>query len=193
MIKKKYLFFLILLLSTTIFGKTNWKSEDGRIRVIYKVLDPLIVTVEQPKRIIASTLDKKFTYSSKNGGEMLRVKVYAPYNKDEVDNYLRKIYERVYFELENDGVFKLYNESGNPNIFIDGKGFFVDTDAGITAGAKNTHYDKEFKSNVGNNAFTATTNIDAEFSLPQGEAPLGVYRGALILKVWFGGSIGGNT
>lgn len=195
MIMKKILVILILLfVSVVSFGKTNWNGEDGRLRVIYKLLDPLIVKVEDPARIKANTLEKKFTYSSKNKGKRIKVDVSAPYNNNSIDNFLREIYKYVYFELENSGEFNLTSidagvkENQNSGV-IKGKGYFVDESNNIFGKDRTTYYSKEFSSRVSSSPFAATTEIDVDFTLPDQEIPMGVYKGSMILNVWFGGTI----
>lgn len=185
---KKFIFVFLLTTSVLSFGKTIWNGEDGRLRVLYKILDPLIVTVEDPVRLRASSLDKQFTYSSKNGGRPLKVTVKAPYIKDSIDTYLRKVYELVYFELADNGKFDLINNK-KVDSKIAAQGYFVDNDVKISAKEKKAFYYKKFTENVAGNNFNTTTGIDIEFTLPSGEIPMGVYTGDLILNVWFGGTI----
>lgn len=190
--KKIWLVLFLIIISINSFGKTIWNGEDGKLRIIYKLLDPLIVKVEDPVKIRANTLEKSFTYSSKNGGNRIKVDVSAPY--DSIDNFLREIYKYVYFELENDGNFELTlldskiknNQTTEP---IKAKGYFVDESNGILAKDKKSFYHKEFSSRVASSPFTSSTQIDVDFTLPEQELPMGTYRGSMILNVWFGGTI----
>lgn len=182
--KKNLIFLLFLLASMFSYSDVKWNGEDGRIRIIYKIVDPLIVTVDTPKKMTVSANQKTFTYSGvTNDHKPLLVTVKSSYNK--VDDILRKIYETVYFELPNDGKFTLTNQ--NTQKVIQGEGYFVDGTIGRATKTKNLS--KPFINTVNGTNFTATTHIDSEFTLPEGDVPMGVYTGTLKLNVWFGGSI----
>ena len=184
MIKKIIVFFFIVFSFST-FSQTYWKGENKKITIIYKVLDPLIIDIEPTERLYISKLDKNFKYSQKsttrNG---ILVKVETPYNTSSYDEILRKIYEKVYFQLENEGVFDLVHEN-NTMYKIKGSAYFVDENVKEKA----TEYSKEFASSVAGSSFNTTTRIDVDFSLPDTELPLGIYKGTLRLNVWFGGTI----
>lgn len=189
MLKKSYLLLLLIMVSVASLGETYWDGEKGKLRIMYKLLDPLIVTVEQPTKIKTNTLNREFTYSSKNNGHRIKVNVRAPYNDGVIDNYLREIYKNVYFELEKQGEFDLNNTTKKDALPIKGKGYFVDESSGVYAKDKKTFYTKEFSNRVSGNAFVSSTEIDVDFKLPDGEVPMGVYKGTLTLNVWFSGGI----
>lgn len=184
---KKIILLLLLIKNCFLFGDTFWSGEDKQgITVVFKVLDPLIVNVEKPSKLYISKLDKKFSYSEKSDTKKsLLVSVETPY--ENVDNILRRIYENVYFKLENNGVFKLSHES-QKQFYIQGNGYFID-DQYISKDLKATEYSKPFSNTLNGNKFYTTTNIDVDFSILDENIPLGIYNGSLILNVWFGGSI----
>lgn len=187
--RKKFILVIFFIFSLMAFSAVHWDGEEGRLRVMYKILDPLTVVVDKLNKIRTNTLDKEFTYSSKNNGQKIKVTVSAPYNNSAIDDYLRKIYERVYFSLKNQGQFSLKNQTSSVVTEIKGKGYFVDKEEGITEDKKEYSYSKPFSSRVSESPFLATTEIDVDFKLPQGEVPIGVYKGTLVLDVWFGGTI----
>lgn len=189
MMKRNIRFILFLFITSLCFGKTVWHGEDGRLNIMYKILDPLIVKVEKPNKIVTNTLNREFTYSSKNGGRKIRVEVAAPYEQSKIDNYLREIYKYVYFELESQGKFKLTDKSKVNSVIIEGEGYFIDENERIYAKDKRTFYSKEFANRLTGNAFTSVTDIDVNFKLPEGDVPMGSYTGTLTLNVWFSGGI----
>lgn len=184
---KRIFIVLSFLLATIIsYSEVKWEGEDGRLTIIYKIIDPLIVDVEQPQKLVIGSNKKNFTYSevSKTRKPLL-VTVKSSYN--EIDELLRKIYETVYFELPNMGEFKLKNEKNNAEII--GKGYFIDNEVGANRSNQRTEISKPFSNRVNGATFSTTTNIDANFTLPEGEVPMGVYKGSLHLNVWFGGTL----
>ena len=107
--KRIFIVLSFLLVTIISYSDVKWEGEDGRLTIIYKIIDPLIVDVEQPQKLVIGSNKKNFTYSevSKTRKPLL-VTVKSSYN--EIDELLRKIYETVYFELPNMGEFKLKNE-----------------------------------------------------------------------------------
>lgn len=182
---KKILLMLFLIISSLSYSATNWKPKHNKkIIVIYKVLDPLIVEVDKPQKIVVPATETTFKYSDYSSSKRkLDVKVKASYTGT-VDRILAKIYERVYFKLENEGKFELTHTTEKDKK-ISGKGYFVD--AGIPETQKKTTHDKEFITNLQGNTFSASTQIDAEFTKEK-DLPMGVYQGTLRLDVWFGGT-----
>lgn len=184
--KKNWLILLLFLATSFSYADVVWNGEEGRISIIYKIVDPLLVEVETPKRLIVSATQKEFTYSKMTETKQpLLVTVKSPYNT--VDDILRKIYENVYLELQDNGVYTLRNDTTTK--VIAGKGYFIDTEVGATAETKTTQLVKQFANRVSGTNFSVTTNIDSDFVLPEGEVPMGVYKGTLYLNVWFGGSL----
>lgn len=184
---KRILILLSFLVVTVMsYSDVKWEGEDGRVTIIYKIVDPLIVEVEQPQRLVIGANQKKFTYSEASKKKKpLLVTVRSPYNQ--VDELLRKIYETVYFELGNRGEFKLVNEKTTKE--INGQGYFIDNEGKATRDKKVTELSKPFANRVNGNGFSVTTGVDADFTLPEGEVPMGVYKGTLHLNVWFGGTL----
>lgn len=177
------IFFIISIIS---YSDVKWSGDSGKMSIIYKVVDPLIVKVDQPERIIVSQNQKTFTYSKMSSSKkVLAVNVTSSYNY--VDEILREIYKTVYFELVNNGDFVL--KQANTIEEIKGKGYFIDSENNATYTNKLTKIDKPFSSSVAGNIFSATTGIDADFTLPEGDVPMGVYTGTLKLNVWFGGTL----
>lgn len=186
MIKKIYIF-LFFTLVINAFAGTNWSGDRKKISIIYKILDPLRVTVTTPEKIVATRMDKSFSYSEKSSDKKaLKVTVEAPYESGMLDNVLSKIYENVYFNLKNKGEFDLTLE--NTEEKIEARAYFVD-EPYISKLEKKTYYTKEFSKTINGNSFNTTTNIDVDFLLPNSSLPIGVYRGTLGLEVWFGGTI----
>lgn len=186
---KIYQVMIFIIINQIVFSATYWKGENqNKITVIYKILNPLVVEVDKPERLRVNRAEKEFKYSSKSEGKKrIKVTVEAPYNKGSIDDILRKIYERVYFRLDNDGRFELLHDTDS-TAKIEGQGYFVDEEIS-TVGNRVTSFDKSFYNNVGGENFNATTEIDVDFKLPSEFIPLGVYRGILKLNVWFGGTI----
>lgn len=185
---KKILFAIFILMTSISYCKESiWSvTSKNPIVIVYKVLDPLVVTVEQPEKIVVPAGVTTFKYSeySKNK-KKLNVRVKSSYT-GHVDNILRKIYERVHFELQNGGMFDLIHEKEKSKKII-GKGYFVD--GGLAPeGEKKTYYNKEFSNNLVVDSFNASTQIDVEFN-KEATLPMGIYTGTLKLNVWFNGSI----
>lgn len=187
--KRIFIVLSFLLITIISYSDVKWEGEDGRVTIIYKIVDPIIVDVEQPQKLIVSANQKKFTYSEVNRDKKrINVRINAPYNQNHsIDSILRAIYEKVYLELQNDGKFELQNEKKSQNI-IKGKGYFVDNEAKVMSKDKQTFYSKEFSNRVNGNKFYTTSQIDADFEMDE-NMPMGVYKGTLKLNVWFGGSI----
>lgn len=193
---KKAIFFLFILISSIGYSKTMWKGNnyDKNLVVLYKALDPLIVKVDEPKRIIIPAKRNTYKYSEYSSDHRkLKVDVSTSYNKDQIDSILRKVYENVYFKLQNDGNFDLTHVKKEnekvENVTIKGKGYFVDNSVSATDKEKKSEITKPFSSSVVGNKFSATTEIDAEFTVDNDNIPMGVYTGTLKLDVWFGGSV----
>lgn len=195
---KKIIFVFFILVSSMGYSKTIWSGNnyDKNLVVLYKVLDPLIVTVDKPQKIVIPAIQKTYKYSEySQGNRKLQVKVETPFNKGMIDDILRKVYEKVYFKLQNEGNFDL-NYTGKKdketeNTVIKGKGYFVDNKVGATENLKKVQIEKDFASTVNSeqNKFSTTTEIDAEFTIDKENIPMGVYTGTLKLDVWFGGSV----
>lgn len=184
MIIKRIIYFFCI--SVVAFAGTNWTGNDKKtITIVYKILEPLIVNIEKPEKIIARRNEKEFSYSSKKGKPLL-VTVEAPYNNGTIDDILRKVYEKVYFKLEEEGNFYLENKEESSYRIL-AKGYFVDSNI-VNKNSKVTYYYKDFPSKVEGNSFYTTTGIDVDFYI-NNDIPLGVYEGTLKLNVWFGGSI----
>lgn len=193
---KKAIFFLFILISSIGYSKTTWNgiNYDKNLVVLYKALDPLIVKVDEPKRIIIPAKRNTYKYSEYSSDHRkLKVDVSTSYNKDQIDDILRKVYENVYFKLQNDGNFDLTHVKKEnekvENVTIKGKGYFVDNSVSATDKEKKSEITKPFSSSVVGNKFSTTTEIDAEFTVDNDNIPMGVYTGTLKLDVWFGGSV----
>lgn len=189
---KKIIFIFFILIFSFSYSQTHWSGTNyqNSLVVLYKALDPLIVTVDQPQKIIIPASRGTYKYSLYSQSKRtLNVKVTAQYNKDKIDDILRKVYERVYFKLQNNGEFDLIHKDQNDKK-IKGKGFFVDNDSNASETNKLSEINKAFAGSVGDEKFSATTEIDAEFTIDDvSNVPMGVYSGTLKLDVWFGGSI----
>lgn len=187
---KKMIFIFFMLISCFSYTQTHWKGEDSPLVILYKALDPLIVTVEQPDKIIIPASKGTYKYSLYSQSKKpLSVKVAAKYNENTVDNILRKVYERAYFRLRDNGNFELLHKEQKDKK-IKGKGYFIDDEVQATETKKLYEINKEFAGSVGHNKFSTTTQIDVDFIIDDtNNAPMGVYNGTLKLDVWFGGSI----
>ena len=193
---KKIIFMFFILISSIGYSETSWEGNnyDKNLVVLYKVLDPIIVNVEQPQKINIPAVKGKYIYSnySKNR-KALQVKVETPFNKGMIDEILRKVYEKVYLKLQNSGDFDLNyinkKDKGTENITIKGKGYFIDSSVSATEDTKTSYIEKQFANSVAGDKFSTTTEIDAEFTVDNDNIPMGVYKGTLKLDVWFGGTI----
>lgn len=189
--KKSIILSLFLLMAIFSYSMVTWEGDKNNVSIIYKIVDPVIVEVEKPQKIVVSSGQKNFTYSEMvKDRKRIGVKVNTPYNPTMIDDVLRAIYERVYFSLQDNGNFDLKNTTDPTNVsIIKGKGYFVDQNSGVLAAEKRTFYDKEFANSVGGVGFYTTTEIDADFTMQQDNMPMGVYTGTLKLDVWFGGKL----
>lgn len=171
------------------YAETIWRGEDNKkLTVIYKVLHPLIVNIEEPEKLIINRSEENFTYSKKNERKApILVTVKAPYNQESYDEILRKIYETVYFKLEDDGIFNLVHIDDN-SMKISAEAYFID-DIYTLGRNKVKEYYKPFSSNTSGKEFITTTTIDVDFKNDPSRNKLGLYKGSLKLNVWFGGSI----
>lgn len=193
---KKIIFMFFILISSIGYSETSWEGNnyDKNLVVLYKVLDPIIVNVEQPQKINIPAVKGKYIYSnySKNR-KALQVKVETPFNKGMIDEILRKVYEKVYLKLQNSGDFDLNyinkKDKGTENITIKGKGYFIDSSVSATEDTKTSYIEKQFANSVAGDKFSTTTEVDAEFTVDNDNIPMGVYKGTLKLDVWFGGTI----
>lgn len=185
---KKLLFVLFVLINLFSYGKDSiWNTTSKNpIIVIYKVLDPLIVKVDQPDKIVVPANITNFKYSEYSENKRkLNVIVESPYTGP-IDKVLEKIYEKVHFQLESSGNFELIHDK-EKNKKIIGKGYFIDGDL-ATETEKKSYYSKGFSNNLVGNSFKASTQIDVDFNKEK-DAPMGVYKGVLKLNVWFDGTI----
>lgn len=187
--KKSFIFVFYILIVIFCYADVKWSGEDGKLTVVYKIVDPIIVDVDKPKKITVTSNQQSFSYSQMNGdNSKIEVRVTVPYNSGEVDDILRAIYERVHFRLQNSGKFDLVLDKNTSEI-IQGQAYFIDNAAGATTTNKKTEYFKDFSNTVAGNQFYTTSQIDVDFTTTKSEMPMGIYRGILKLDVWFDGTI----
>lgn len=189
---KRILVGIYFLLVSISYSDTHWSGNyhNENLVILYKVLDPLIVTIDAPQKIILPAVKGTYRYSEKSKSQRpLRVVVKADYTKSQVDNILRKVYEKVYFRLQGNGDFDLVNRD-EMSKKIQGKGYFIDSESGATVNNKLSEINKSFAGSVGAEKFSAETEIDADFIINDpANVPMGLYTGTLKLDVWFQGTI----
>ena len=175
---KFYRIILSFILITTCVYPITKINYAKQLVVLYNVLDPLIVEVDPPEKMVVRSGREKFRYSQITPSKKpLNVKVEAPY-KDR-DLILDTIYGTATLELLDNGKFDL-KKIDDPSKVINGKGFFSEI-------GENTSKMKLdlFKSTVANK-YQAFTKIDAIFNENQEEMLMGRYKGVMILNVTYG-------
>ena len=178
MLKKILLIFKIILFSQNIYSATTINFTKQLV-VIYKVLDPLSVTVDIPEKMTVKAGKESFKYSDVISTKApLNVKIEAPYNlRDEI---LDKIYGTATLVLKNQGEFTLTDLKNSTNT-IKGRGFFP------TEGDKAYQLILPLNDASAANKYQASTTINAMFNEELKEMVMGTYKGVLVLDVTYGG------
>lgn len=167
-------FFLCVLKSYSI---TNF-NYSNQLVVIYKVLDPLKVTVTPTEKMKIVAGNRKFTYTGTiNSRAPISVLVEAPFN--ERDAILDTVYGTATLEFEDAGKFFLVNTTDSSKK-IDARGYFI-------------NYSGE-PSKIALPLYTGTSitkyegraEIDAIFNENQKDMVMGTYKGVLKLNVTYG-------
>lgn len=168
------IFFLCVLKS---YSVTNF-NYSNQLVVIYKVLDPLKVTVTPTEKMRIAASNRKFTYTGTIDSRVpISVVVEAPFN--ERDAILDTVYGTATLELENTGKFSLINTIDTSNK-IDARGYFKNYPGEpskivlpLYTGTSITKYE-------------GRAEIDAVFNENQKDMVMGTYKGVLKLNVTYG-------
>lgn len=173
----KLIFLSVCLFTSTSYAKTiiNFSKQ---LVVIYKVLNPLKVTVEPTEKMTVKRGTQKFKYSdSIDSRKKIEIKIEAPYNtRDEI---LDKIYGTATLQMQNNGIFDMVDIT-DKNKIIKGKGFFVNGGEGVSKQVLSL-YNTSFK-----DKYEARTEIDAIFNEENKMMELGTYSGVLRIDVTYG-------
>ena len=168
--------FLFVLCTLKAYAVTNF-NYSNQLVVLYKVLDPLKVTVSQTEKMKVVAGKQKFKYSEVVDSKTpISVLVEAPFNQR--DDILDTVYGTATLELENSGKFSLKSTNGNSEE-IDARGYFKNEPGEpskiilpLFTGTSITKYE-------------GRTEIDAVFNENQKEMLMGTYKGVLRLNVTY--------
>lgn len=154
------------------------KYELKKLFVVYKALDPLSISIEQPEKITVKSGTESFRYSEMNQSKSkIKVGVKAPYMRG-ADDILDTVYGTVTFNLVNGGNFSLNSPEGKS---FQGRGFIVDGPSELDRKVlplTRTSSSMEYTGNI---------EIDAIFNESNQNVTLGNYSGTLKLEVRYGG------
>lgn len=173
---KKIMFFLIgICIWKNLYSITRINFSKQLV-VIYKVLNPLSVTVETPEKMTVKSGDQVFKYSEVTPSKKrVAIKVEAPYHaRDEI---LDRVYGTAKLKMQNNGNFELVSKNGSK---IKGRGFFPS----ISEQAIEQILPLYTTSSSGK--YEARTEIDAIFNEERSNMKLGEYSGVLRIDVTYG-------
>lgn len=176
-LRLRMLFFSMMILYIQTYSITIFNTAH-HVVVIYKILDPLAVTVDSTEKLIVSAASKEpFLYSkSSSNRKPINIKIERPFNNR--DSILDAIFSEATLELQNQGEFEL-SEIKDKTKKIGAKGFFSDN---------NTHkitIPLTFGGDA--NKYQGNTNLDVEFNGKRETIELGTYKGVLKVDVMYGG------
>lgn len=173
--KKGTVFLLGLCFWQNIYSTTKINFSKQLV-VIYKVLNPLSVTVETPEKMTVKSGDQVFRYSDVIASKKkIGIKVEAPYHaRDEI---LDRVYGTAKLQMQNSGNFELISTDGSK---IKGRGFF----APISEQATEQILPLYTTSSSGK--YEARTEVDAVFNEERSVMKLGQYSGVLKIDVTYG-------
>lgn len=168
---------IFLVLSFSTFSVTTFNFTNQLV-VIYKVLNPLIVEVEQTEKMQVPSSADTFRYSETVASrKKIGITVKAPYN--ERDLILDKIYGTAKLELENNGEFELV-EIKDSEKRIGGRGFF------ISEGKESSSLILPLFNASVQNRYEQRAELDAIFNEKKEKMLMGTYKGVLKLNVTYG-------
>ena len=173
--RKRIIFLLALYFWQNVYSitKINFSKQ---LVVIYKVLNPLKVTVETPEKMTVRSGNQIFKYSDVVASrKKIGIKVEAPYHaRDEI---LDKVYGTATLTMQNSGNFDLIEKNGTK---IKGRGFFS------SGGNQDVKQVLPLYTSTSSGKYEARTEIDAIFNEDQTTMKLGEYRGVLKIDVTYG-------
>lgn len=173
--KRITLFFISFCLCKNLYSVTTINFSKQLV-VIYKVLNPLSVTVEIPEKMTVKSGDQAFKYSDVTASKKkIGVKVEAPYHaRDEI---LDRVYGTAKLRMQNNGNFELVSTDGSK---IKGRGFF----SSVSEQAIEQTLPLYTTSSSGK--YEARTEVDAMFNEERNVMKLGQYSGVLRIDVTYG-------
>ena len=173
--KKGIIFLLGFFLWQNIYSVTNINFS-RQLVVIYKVLNPLSVTVDPVEKMTVKSGTQVFRYSEViSSKRKIGIKVEAPYH--ERDDILDRVYGTATLTMQNDGKFDLRSTDGK---IVKGRGFF----SLISDSA--TKQILPLYTSTSSGKYEARTEVDAIFNEEQKEMKLGEYSGVLSIDVTYG-------
>ena len=173
--QKKFILILLICFWQKVYPITTMNFTKQLV-VIYKVLDPLKVVVQQPEKMFMKSGNQEFRYSEvATSKSPLSIKIEAPYNKR--DEILDRIYGTATLELESNGNFDLIDKNNSNNI-IKGRGFFSNDTSHLILPLYNASAPDKYQT---------STTVDAIFNEDMREMKMGSYKGVLKLNVTYGG------
>ncbi|WP_448820824.1 hypothetical protein [Cetobacterium sp.] len=173
--RKKGIFLLGLCFFQSIYSITmiNFSKQ---LVVIYKVLNPLTVTVDTPEKMVVKAGNQSFKYSdSVASKKKIGIKVEAPYYKR--DEILDLVYATATLKMQDNGNFYLTSADGTK---IKGRGYFP------SVGEKAVIQTLPLYTTTVNGKYEARTEVDAVFNEDNSEMKLGEYSGVLKIDVTYG-------
>lgn len=174
---KLFLGIIFIILNLCTFSITTFNF-NNQLVVIYKVLNPLVVEVEQTEKMQVVSSEDIFRYSDTVFSKRkVGVIVKAPYN--ERDLILDKIYGTAKLELENNGNFELVDITDKQKR-IGGRGYF------ISGGKESSTITLPLFNASVQNRYEQRTEIDAVFNEKREKMIMGTYKGVLKLNVTYG-------
>lgn len=167
----------LFLISTIGYAKTviNFSKQ---LVVIYKVLNPLRVTVDPVEKMTVKSGTQQFKYSETvDSKKKIGIKIEAPYNtRDEI---LDKIYGTATLQMHNNGIFDMV-DVGDSSKIIKGRGFFPNEGETVSKQTLSL-YNTSFK-----DKYEARTEVDVIFNEENNLMKLGTYSGVLRIDVTYG-------
>lgn len=173
---KKIMFFLIGICIWKNLYSTTRMNFSKQLVVIYKVLNPLSVTVETPEKMTVKSGDQVFKYSEVTPSKKrVTIKVEAPYH--ERDAILDRVYGTAKLKMQNNGNIELVSKNGNK---IKGRGFFP------LGSEQAIEQILPLYTTSSSGKYEARTEVDAIFNEERSTMKLGEYSGVLTIDVTYG-------
>lgn len=173
--KKGVIILLVIFFCKIIYSATHINFTKQLV-VVYKVLNPLTVTVEMPEKMTVKSGNQSFKYSEIiESKKRIGIKVAAPYHaRDEI---LDKVYGTATLRMQNGGKFELTSDEGNK---IKGRGFFPSVSETATEEVLPLY------TTTSSDKYEARTEVDAVFNEDKAMMKLGKYKGVLRIDVTYG-------
>ncbi len=193
--KKKYFKVILILCFCLVFinKKILVASTNTIIYTVVKIINPIVINVENPEEIIITPNDNNIIYSNITG-KKIKINLAIPLNvslgQSQNDWVVKKYLSRTTLSILGGGNFQLDMQApGTVGKKILGKAYFGNDPTSTTLASHTIIKDMDYKFLSSSGGYSAVEELDVIFTQDSSNSPIekGIYKGKVRVKAIYGG------